>query len=310
MKLEYLVELFIDDVCAGKTNETPISYKRKLAMLVKYLGDVSPRHITPASLKCFRRDLFARDEKRLGSKVVKGHLSPWTVRSILVTVKHFCGWIHANGYVDCNPAHDFHIPQPPPPQPKAVSEQTVNALIRAASLVGEDWEQARNTALLYCLRDTGGRIGSLLNADVNGLDLCAGEIFTHSKSRPGVLYINAPTIRVLRAWLEFRKRRNPATHRVFISRAGRPLTRSGIGWIMKRLAEKAGKIEGRFNPHAFRHAFARDALKSHKADLSQVSRLMWHTSVRVTADYYARWDDAELKEVHRKASPGRTLPHR
>ena len=55
--------------------------------------------------------------------------------------------------------------------------------------------------------------------------------------------------------------------------------------------------------------FARDALKSRKADLSQVSRLMWHSSVRVTADYYARWDNAELKEVHRKASPGRRLPH-
>jgi site-specific recombinase XerD len=306
--LQRLIELFVDDTCAGKTNETPASYRRKLTTLVRWYGDRAPGDISPETLKQFKNHLLTCKTKRRGSVTVTGKLSLWTVRSTLVTVKHFCRWMYDHGYVDANPAAGFHVPQPPPPDPKPVADKTVTALIQAATQMGELWERPRNIAFLFCLRDTGGRISALLDAEVDGINLDAGEMATRSKGRSGTLYLSPPTVRAVRAWLEVRKDREPVCFNLFIGQYGRALSRSGAYWILRRLAKVAGGLDGRYNPHAWRHAFVRDVLRSHQADLSQASRLIWHTTIRTTSDYYARWDDGELREVHRRSSPGNKLP--
>jgi len=302
-----LYDQFVEDVCAGKTNETPIAYKRKLSVLQKWIGRRDPRRLKACDLRAFDTFLRARKDKLRGNKKVIGALSPWTIRSTLVTVKHFCKWMYRRKLIREDIAADFSVPQPPPPDPKPVTQKTIDALLEAAAGMGETWERVRNLAFLYCLRDTGGRLGSLLDASVNHTDLNAGEIETKSKGKVGTLYINAPTIFILRIWLDQRREMADGTDALFIGRYGRPLKRSGAYWILKRLARLA-HCDGRFNPHAWRHAFVRDALKSRKVDLSQASRLLWHADIRVTADYYARWDDEELKQAHRRASPGLGLP--
>ena len=70
--------------------------------------------------------------------------------------------------------------------------------------------------------------------------------------------------------------------------------------MLKRLAKRAG-VNGRFNPHAFRHGWARGALKN-GADLGTVSQILGHSSIQVTAEFYARWADEELAQRHQKFS--------
>ena len=78
--------------------------------------------------------------------------------------------------------------------------------------------------------------------------------------------------------------------------------------MMMRLKSAAGlEGRGRVNAHAFRHAWARDALQAGE-DLSRVSQTLAHSTIRVTSDYYARWADGELKQAHSQFSPGATLP--
>jgi site-specific recombinase XerD len=65
-------------------------------------------------------------------------------------------------------------------------------------------------------------------------------------------------------------------------------------------------IQGRANPHAYRHAWARDALNA-GADITKVARTLGN-SLRVTAEYYALWSDHEIQAAHAKYSPGASLP--
>jgi integrase/recombinase XerD len=83
------------------------------------------------------------------------------------------------------------------------------------------------------------------------------------------------------------------------------LTSGGLYLILKRLARRAGLGE-RFNPHSFRHAFAREVLRL-GADLATVAQYLGHTNVLVTAKHYARWAEDELRERHDKFSPIRHL---
>jgi integrase/recombinase XerD len=75
----------------------------------------------------------------------------------------------------------------------------------------------------------------------------------------------------------------------------------GLNAMLRRRAATAG-IEGRVNPHAFRHAFARDFLM-HGGDLASLADLLGHSSVTVTHDYYAVFAVHELQEKHARHSP-------
>ncbi len=49
----------------------------------------------------------------------------------------------------------------PQPDPNPMSQQTFERLLNAANFQGKDnWERARDIAILLVLRDTGGRCGS------------------------------------------------------------------------------------------------------------------------------------------------------
>jgi site-specific recombinase XerD len=74
------------------------------------------------------------------------------------------------------------------------------------------------------------------------------------------------------------------------------MTTSGPRQLLKRLAGEIG-ITGPHNPHAFRHAFARRML-ANGMDISDLSRLMGHSSIQVTAKHYLCWTAAELGQKH------------
>ena len=113
----------------------------------------------------------------------------------------------------------------------------------------------------------------------------------------------APTADALRRWLEVR----PAVDGdwLFINlgpRAIHPqLTEDAVGEALRRLRKVAGVVEP-VTPHRFRHGFAREYLRS-GGDLATLSRILGHSSVEVTARYYAVFTPSELQDFHGKHSP-------
>jgi integrase/recombinase XerD len=80
------------------------------------------------------------------------------------------------------------------------------------------------------------------------------------------------------------KRQLMQQERVFVNRAGKPLTTSGLYRLVARLGERAG-IEGvRCSPHSWRHTFAvRFWRRTH--DIRTLSKLLRHSSIAVTENY-------------------------
>jgi site-specific recombinase XerD len=309
MDIHQLIDLFIADVCAGKSNETPKTYRSKLKRFAVFMdaNQLTPNRLRVTHVEDFRDQLHRQSRKRSGSHIISGHLSPFTIHTVMRTLIHFLRWAFHKGYLrDCG---TVTLKPPPLPDPKAIDADNALALMHAAARTGEGWERARNLAMLYLLRDTGGRIGAVLNVDMDNLDLMAGKLFTKTKGdKPITLYINPPAIDALREWLNMRSHLEPVERKVFITLKGTGMTRSGFYSMLGRLIDAAGlRGVGRVNPHSFRHAWARDAL-THGADLTRVSQTLGHTSLRVTGDYYARWTDGELKTSHAQHSPGASLP--
>ncbi len=298
-----LIEQFVEDVCAGKTNETAQTYRTKLGQLARFMKS---KPITPENLKAFQKDLLTRKTHRRGSKYIEGGLSIFTVKTTLQTTRHFCKWLFENKHIKQDLAKTIRLPQTPPPAPKAIRGDAVTCMVEAALNTGEDWQRARNVAILFFLRDTGCRIGGLVNAQLPGLDLDHGIIETYEKGKNITLYINAPTIQAIRMWLDYRPIFRPLTEHVFIShRTNQGITRLGVQHMLYKLARIA-HVDDRSNPHAWRHAFARDFLKN-GGEITQLAGIMHHSSIWVTTNYYARWDMRGLKEAHTKNSPINSL---
>lgn len=294
MRTEDIVERFIASIGGWKSNETPGAYRSKLRQLVRFIGRKDPRNIRPRDLEAFKLYLL-------------GRLSPWSVKTILTAVKCFFKWCHWRRIIRPNPAANLKIPIPPPPDPKPIPTETFEALLTQATQTGPDWIRARNIAILYWLRDTGGRVSGLINAQISGLNLRRGAIETIEKSRRVILYLNVPARQALRAWLRMRDELHPESDQVFISaKTHAGLTCIGVRAMLNSLAA-AAHVSGRHNPHAFRHAWARDFLLA-GGELSKCSQLLHHSSIAITDLYYARWYDSELRAAHARYSPGAKLP--
>jgi site-specific recombinase XerD len=300
MDLSQLINSFVADVCAG-SNETPKSYRCKLNQLHKFLGD---REISQTVIDAFKVDLLSRQVKQRGAQLIPGQLSPFTIRSVLATVRHFLRWGSEHGHW---PAIQLRNIKEPMPQPKAIDAITFAQLLTAVVETGEDWEQARNLALLYTLRDTGGRAGAVASMDTSNTDLDQGYAIVPDKGdQLSWMALNAPTVEAIRIWMSWRASLKPKDYLIWTGARGSGLTRQGIARVLSRLAHTAGAT-GRCNPHSFRHAFCRDALLA-GADLGQVSQMANHKSIYVTDRYYGRYAKRELKKIHREHSPGSKLP--
>lgn len=309
MDLQTLIDLFLLDVCAGKVNETEKSYRAKLRRLTAFFGSGhDPKAITTHDLDLFKLDLQTRKTKLRGATEVKGGLSPFTIRTCLVTVRFLFSWSSSKGYTPVNPMATVRIHNPPPPQPKAITQDTTLKLLKAAASHGSNFERVRNVAFIYLLRDTGGRIGGFPGMRLSDIDLKNGRLMVTEKGgiqRP--LFMTGTTIDAIRVWLTWRATANPTDDYLFISRRGQSMTREGLYRIIERVKQDADLKGERCNPHSFRHAFARDSLQN-GAELSQVSAMMGHTTTAVTTTYYARWSPSELKKSHDKFSPVLDLP--
>ncbi len=301
MQLHEAISTFLRSMEGEASPRTIEWYKEKLRALESFLGPCEIDAIQAEDLRVWRSALLYRAEKWANhpyKPTVEAPLSPHTINGHIRAVRRFFRWLEEEGYIQNNPARKLRNIRTPDTEPKAASEKDSKRLLKAADESGE-----RDYAIVCFLIDTGARANGVVTLTLDRLDLNRRRALVIEKSqkqeRARFVYFTEETANALKAWLAVRPQAE--TNHVFLNVHGKPLTLWGLYQLLKRLAQKGG-VEGRFNPHSFRHAFARRVLQQ-GADLATVSQLMGHSSVEVTVRYYARWADDELSKLHDRYSP-------
>lgn len=285
----------------GEVATSTISwYRQRINSLIAFLGNVAIEEITIHDLRRWRAWLLEK-KNRWASHSHKpeqeGGLSVWTIRGYVRAIRYFFNWLVEEGYLSNSPAQRLKPPPKPEEPPKAISTEDLKKLLDEAKATS-----ARDYAIVCFLADTGCRVGGLVGLELADLELKRGRATVREKGRGGqqkarTVYLGADTTAALEAWLE--KRPLTDSDHIFLGQRG-PLKDNGVYQMLKRLAKRAG-VNGRFNPHAFRHGWARGALEN-GADLGTVSQILGHSSIHVTAEFYARWADEELAKRHQRYS--------
>jgi integrase/recombinase XerD len=187
--------------------------------------------------------------------------------------------------------------------PHVLSPESVENLL--ASPLPIDRYYLRDKALLETLYATGGRASEVVGLKLVDVYLdsafckCVGK---GSKQR--LVPLGRPAIEALRAYLSDLRpmliQAAPDSPWVFVSRAGRPLTRIMLWTLVKKYVRRAG-LNGKISPHTLRHSFATHLLAG-GADLRTVQELLGHANIRTT-QHYTHVDRERLKAIHRQFHP-------
>lgn len=231
-------------------------------------------------------------------KPVQNHkMSGFTVDSHVVALHSFWAWA-AREYVLPNPMTNIRRPKRRTPEPKFIEPSD---FVKLFDVTGSGAAGVRDRALLAFLADTGCRLAGLVGLKLVNLDVDAGRAVVLEKgSKTRKVVFTKFTARLLIAWFAVRSSRSEYVF-TSVTLSHEQISPDGVQQILKRLKHRA-RVEGRVNPHSFRHAFAREYLKN-GGDIVTLARLLGHADVNTTAAYYAIFSQDELAELHEKYSP-------
>jgi site-specific recombinase XerD len=289
--LPFLIQQFFLQYLPVERNLSPntiLSYRDALKLLLRFISDLegrSPDELTcedlldPERVRAFLR--WLAEKRRCGAKTRNLRLSA------LRTFAHYVA-LRAPEYLErCRKIREIpraRVESLPVEYLEGEEMGGFVAAIDPASAAG-----LRDRALVLLLYNTGARVQEVVDLDVGHLRLdevpCVRLFGKGRKGRTSPLW--AKTVSALRGWIATRNR--PASDApLFLNSRGQRLTRSGVAYVLKRTALRAGlerpKHARQITPHVIRHTTAMHMLQA-GVDLTAIASCLGHAQLSTTHCY-------------------------
>ncbi len=160
-------------------------------------------------------------------------------------------------------------------------------LIRAARQKGNE----RLNLLIQTICSTGIRVSELQFITVDAV--CKGEAVVSLKGKTRIVFIVKELQKKLLYYIAEQKIKDGA---VFITRTGKPMSRTNIWREMKNLCESAGVNPAKVFPHNLRHLFARTFYSIEK-DIAKLADILGHSSINTTRIYIITTGDEHRQHM-------------
>lgn len=239
-----------------KSEATIEKYMRDAGTFLSFAGQ---RAVTKELVMAFKQELI------MGGKYTVG-----SINSMLSSVRSLLGFLH---WDDCCV--------------KAIRIQRQIYCAREKELTKEEYlrlldaakGQRRLWLLLQTICSTGIRVSELKYFTVKAV--CRGEISVHCKNKTRTILIPGKLQKLL---LEYCREAQIENGVIFRTRSGKPLDRSNIWAMMKRLCTRARVAASKVFPHNLRKLFARTFYQA-KHDIATLADVLGHTSINTTRIY-------------------------
>lgn len=292
---------FLTTHLAGQRNassNTIRSYRDTFVLLLRYLRDVYDRPAEKVTVATIDAPLVTAFLEHLQTD---RHCSPRTCNQRLAAIHAFARYVQGEApehllamqRVLAMPARRF--PRRPVGYLEAADLGAVLAQPDGSSAAGR-----RDAVLLSVLYDTGARCQELIDLrakDVR-LEAPAHVRLTGKGRKTRVVPLMASTVTLLRGHMETHGLMVPdaAERPVFSGRHGRPMSRSGIRYLLAKHVRSAASertgIPSKVGPHTLRHSKAMHMLQA-GVPLVIIRDILGHVDVKTT-EVYAR-ADLEMK---------------
>ena len=279
------------------------------------------RNLAGNSLTAYRRDLESFREflygrgvdvpEEVSSTDVVAYLlqmksdgrSGATLNRKLASIRSYFGYMTANHGCGENPA--LHI-KSPKVERKEVEYLTVEEVELLLAQPDDSTLGLRDRALLELMYAAGLRVGEVVGADLDDLNLRIGFITCRGEfGKARIVPLGRPSRAALEAYIYDARPKIPGmqtseTQALFVNYNGGRLTRQGIWKLMKGYAEKAG-LQNKLTPQTLRNSFAVHMIQN-GADLKSLQELLGHEDLAATQIYLSVAKN-RIKDVYDRAHP-------
>ena len=274
------VEQFLEMLIAerGASSNTCTSYLNDISNFDKFLSGAETT-LEDATTDDVRRYLRHRSEVGANNPTISRNLS---------VLRQFFKFLQSENVRLDNPALNVDGPKVSRTLPKVISEDDVEALLKAAHKL-QTAEGIRLTCLLEIAYASGLRVTELVSLPTDALNLTSETLLISGKGgKERLVPLTSSAMNAIAAYervrIDFLKGNNTSKF-LFPSRSKQGyLTRRRLGQLLKELAIQADLDPTIISPHILRHAFASHLL-NRGADLRSLQKMLGHSDISTTQIY-------------------------
>ena len=262
MKGRFLTDKLVTEFSAHLKNE-----EKSQNTTEKYLRDVR-------MFAAHFRDTEITKEKVIAykSKLLAEHYAVRSVNSMLASLNSLFTFL---GWSDCKVKSMKLQRQIYCPEEKELTKAEYLRLVNTAKRKGKE----RLSLILQTICGTGIRVSELKYITVEAATSGKAVVALKGKTR-SVFLVKELQKKLLRYATE----QNISSGTIFITRNGKPLSRTNIWREMKGLCQEAGVHPQKVFPHNLRHLFARVFYGIEK-DIAKLADILGHSSINTTRIY-------------------------
>lgn len=244
-------------------------------------------------------DLTRQDLREWLTDLGSAKLSENSKRRMLSAVRGFYKFLMFEGHINKDPAEDLVAPQKGVYLPRFLNQTEIEMLLSTPDT--SEFEGLRMRAVLELMYASGLRVSELINLKIRDIDVDSGILTCTGKgSKTRRVPIGSSAVEWLKTWLTTRRTvEDIEIDTLFVTQAGKPLTRQAIHSEIAKIARKNG-LEG-VSPHTLRHSFATHLVQNN-ADIRSVQQMLGHADISTT-QIYTHITSAQMKRNYDRFHP-------
>ncbi len=260
--------------------ENVITIKKMECFRTYLIREERSRNTVTKYMRDLKKFLIFCNEKTINKKIVidykeylqAKHYKPESINSMLAALNCFFRYIKRE---DLRVKFIKVQKQTFSPEEKELTKAEYIRLCQTAEKKGN----IRLSLLIQTICSTGIRVSELSYITAEGVK--TGQVSVSLKGKNRIVFLPEALRVQLLSWMQLK---NLNEGPVFVSRNGKPLSRTNIWREMKRLCAEAGVNPEKVFPHNLRHLFARVFYDMDK-DIAKLADILGHSNIETTRIY-------------------------
>lgn len=233
----------------------------------------------------------------------KERVSSCTINNYLRNLRVFFTWLEETECIVQSPMKKVRaLPQARSPR-DFMTDEEVKRLIK--SLDKSVFHEYRDLLIALLMLDCGMRLGETLSIEMQQVNMTERSILLPADKTKGrkerQVYFAQKTAVELRRWMQYKDRYCESTSLFPVKHTGFPLKVSNYEANFRKYLQRIN-LDKHISPHNLRNNFAKRCLMS-GMDIYTLSRILGHSSVKVTEQAYLDLTDADIRRQYAKFSP-------
>lgn len=301
------------------SKKTLLSYEQSLRLFSRYLMDTykinRSEQVTQQIILNYINDTKERGKytvvanentKKTNNPLNRGDygkkVSMVTLNNYIRNLKVYFNYMYDNRIIKKNPTQKIKLIHVPRKAKGYMNDIEVNNLLKCFDL--SRFHEYRDCVITELLFDTGMRLGEcLLIKEKTDINFAERTIFLPADNTKGkkdrYVFFSVQMATELKRWLQYKDRYKESEY-VFCTIKGTVLQERSFESNFSNYGERIGKKE--INPHLLRNNFAKRFLMN-GGDIFTLSKILGHSSIKVTEQCYLDLQTEDLKKQYEKHSP-------